>query len=260
MSVLNFKKMALVLTLFGVLLFQTIPVARAYVLPGPHILELMASSLDRSKGVRIDQRVIFNEQGPGNGAVEVEETLYYNFHGDFRSDITGSDTRYIHLVAGGHLLTMVNGRVVDGPEDQFEQYKDIFLYKARILVQDKLAQRGVDVHVSSLGRFQDGIFFVIGAQYPDVSMSQVWIDREHFRPVRWLMVDPDPLKSGDGLDVRYEKWGNAGGLWYPRQIRFFRQDILVREIRVDRVRVLDGLPASLFNIPRLRKSLSDDPL
>lgn len=257
MSVLNFKKMAIVLALLGALLFQAIPVARAYVLPGPHILELMASSLDRSKGVRIDQRAFFYEQGPGNSAVAVEETLYYNFHGDFRSDITGSDTRYIHVVAGGHLLTMINGRVVDGPEDRFAQYKDIFLYRARILVQDKLAQRGVDVHVSSFGRFQDGIFFVIGAQYPDTSMSQLWIDRENFRPVRWLMVDPDPLNPENSLDVRYEKWGNTGGLWYPRQIRFFRRDILVREIRVDRVRVLDGLPASLFNIPRLRKSLSN---
>ena len=258
MAVFNVKKMALAFATLGALLFQVTPVARAYVLPGPHILELMTQNLDRSKGVRIDQSIIFYEQGPGNSTITAKETLYYNFHGDFRSDIIGSDTPRIHVVAGDNVMTMVNGRVVDDPEYLFEQYKDIFLYKARILVQDKLATLGVDVHVSSLGRFQDKIFFVIGARYPDESISQVWIDRENFRPVRWLIFDRNPLNPESFLDVHYEQWQKSGGLWYPRQIRFFREDILLRKIRVDRIRVVDGLPASLFNIRQLKKSLLDD--
>ena len=258
MTVFNLKKTALALAALGVLLFQITPAARAYVLPGPHILELMVRNLDRSGGVRIDQRVVFFEQGPGDSAVTADETLYYNFHGDFRSDTIGPDIMRIHVVSGGDVMTIVNGRVVDTPEDLFDRYKDIFLYRARILVQDKLAGLGVDVHVSSLGRFQGKIFFVLGARYPDESVPQVWIERENFRPVRWLISGRDPLNPENFMDVRYEQWQKTGGLWYPRQIRFFRQDILVREIHVDRIRVLDGLPASLFNIRQLKKSLPDD--
>ncbi len=258
MTVLNVKKIALAFAVLGAVLFQNIPVAWAYVLPGPHLLELMTGNFDRSKGVRIDQRVIFYEQGPGDSVVTAAEILYYNFHGDFRSDIIGLDTRRIHVVAGGDVMTMVNGRLVEDPEDLFERYKDIFLYKARILVQDKMASLGVDVHISSLGRLQGKVFFVLGARYPDESIPQVWIDRENFRPVRWLIFHQDPLNPEYSLDVRYDKWQKTGGLWYPRQILFSRQDILLREIRVDRVRVLDGLPASLFNIRQLKKSLSDD--
>ncbi len=260
MTVFNLKKTAIALAALGAVLFQITPVVLAYVLPGPQLLELMVENFNRTKGVRIDQRVFYHEQGPGDSAVTETETLYYNFHGDFRSDITGSDARRVYVMTGGNEMTMVNGRVVEGPEDLYKRYKDIFLYKARILVQDKLAGLGVDVHTTSLGRFKDKIFFVLGALYPDESIPQVWIERENFRPVRWLIFDMDSFNPEIFLDIRYEKWQKKGGLWYPRQIRFFRQDILVREILVDRVRVLDGLPASLFNIRQLKKALSDDHL
>lgn len=254
----NLKKTALALTALGAVLLQVTPIVRAYVLPGPHILELMTRNLDRSKGARIDQRVIFYEQGPGDSVITVRQTLYYNFHGNFRSDIIGSDTRRIHVVAGDDKMTIANGRAVNDTEDLFEYYKDIFIYKARILTQDRLAALGVNVYVSSLGRLQDKIFFILGAQYPDESISQVWIDRDNFRPVRLLIFDRNPLNSENFIDIRYKQWQKNGDLWYPRQIRFFRQDILVREIRVDRVRVLSGLPAGLFNIRQLKKSLSND--
>ena len=221
--------------------------AGAYVLPGPHLIELMTRALGRAPAVRIDQQVTVYAPGQTAPLCEATETLYFNFHGDFRSDLRSGGSRRIHVTAGDRVLTVIDGRAAADRETLFERYKDLFMYRARVLVQDRLAGLGVDVNTSSLGRLSDQIVFVLGAHYPDMSASQVWIDREHFRPVRWLVS----TASGDLLDIRYLQWQKTGRFWYPSRMLFYRKDTLVREHRVTAVKVLKTVPKGLFNLRRL---------
>ncbi len=118
-------------------------------------------------------------------------------------------------------LTAVNGKIVDEPENVFDRYKDILLYHSRETLHVKLNWLGVEVSLTSLGRFQDKIAFVIGAQYPEESRSQLWVDKETFRPIRWLLVNPSPAGERPWWKS-CTKTGSSCDNWYPGQISFLK--------------------------------------
>jgi hypothetical protein len=131
-------------------------------------------------------------------------------------------------------------------------YKDLLLYHSRPLLYKQLLIHGVDVEKISLGRFEDQVVFVLGAQYPDESVAQVWVDKESFLPVRWLDIsssDPD-----DRIDVVYRRWQRRGDLWYPLKVEILRGQRLIRRIEVMEISVNPSLPAELFDIARLMQT------
>ena len=93
---------------------------------------------------------------------------------------------------------------------------------------------------------------VLGTESPDEHVSQVWVDKETFKPVRWLM----PGQADDGRhfvrEVRYLDWRQVNSVWYPMHMLFFQDDTLLREIRVEKMKVNLTFPAELFDVARLR--------
>jgi outer membrane lipoprotein-sorting protein len=263
----------------------------AYVLQGPHILELMAEGLGRAKSLLVHQKVIFYNISPsspstsvetqpektagkdftaaqaesrmkGEGTdlpaemVELDETLRYDFPHAFRADIASADNQRIHVFADGEAVTVIDGAVKSGPEISFDYYKDLLLIRSRPELVDRLKQLHVDVSLSSLGRFEGQTAFVIGARYPDESVSQVWVDQKTFRPIRWI------ISNGEGyhpLDVRYLSWWQLGDIWYPMRIEFFQDGNLVRAIQVQKYGVNPEFSKSLFDIEQLKSSYPKAP-
>ena len=96
-----------------------------------------------------------------------------------------------------------------------------------------LTEQGVDVTVTSLGRFNDRIAFVLGARYPDESVPQLWFDRETLLPLRWLLIRP----SEDGIplrtEIRFFAWQKSGNLQYPQAMACYRDgQLVVQPIKV----------------------------
>jgi outer membrane lipoprotein-sorting protein len=117
----------------------------------------------------------------------------------------------------------------------------------------------VDVKVSSLGRFQGKPAYVLGARYPDETTPQVWLDKDTFRPFRWIMTSKDGKRRENSLEVRYLEWQKVKNAWYPMRIEFFMAGILVREIHVQNIKVNPSFLKKLFDITHLKSLYPQGP-
>ncbi len=245
------KKTITFLISIAVLLWYFVP-ANAYVLQGPHLLELMAQNLRKTKSLFVSQKLIFYDESFEDGKIELKETLKYIFPEKFRSDIVSKNSKRIHVVSKGRSLTVIDEKTVAGHETIFDRYKDIFLYNSRSALLQRLVQLDINVSVSSIGRFQNKPVYVLGAQYPDESISQIWLNKDTFRPFRWIINIKKPGGRWDSLEVKYFKWRKIGKIWYPMHIEFYQDDNLIRMIEVDEIKVDPGFSAGLFDINHLR--------
>ncbi|MBU2520809.1 MAG: outer membrane lipoprotein-sorting protein [Proteobacteria bacterium] len=233
--------------------------ANAYVIPGPHLLELMIEKLGMGQSLLISQKLLLYNVSPEKNIVELRETLKYNFPEKFRSDIQSEseNAKRIYVFSLGTALTVIDNKIVSNTETRFDYYKDVFLYRSRMLLQSRLSLLGVDTSVSSLGRFQDKIAYVIGAEYPDESVPQIWLDKNTFQPVRWIIIDKDNKNNRDVLEIRYGDWKQAHKTWYPMHIEFYHNDVLVREIYADKIKVNPSFSDELFDIEHLKSLYLD---
>ena len=247
------KNAALFLTCLTLLL-PTAP-AEAYVLKSGHILQLMAGSLGKEKHLKINQRLTVFDPLTANGRLTLPETLHYSFPLKFRSDIKADSIQRIHVTRGRTALTVIDQRIASETGNLFDRYKDLLLLRSRSLLERWLDDRGVDTSVSSIGRFNETLALVIGAQYPDESVSQVWVDKATFRPLRWIVKTGGPLIRE--FEVRYLQWQAVGKSWYPWKVEFYENQMLVRRIVVERAAPADTLAAELFDMAALKRQYAE---
>ena len=248
---INYLKLYISLLGFAIIGFFYLP-ANAYVLQGPHILELMTGKYGKAKTLLVSQRQILYNNGLETTTVELDETLTYVFPEEFRSDIRSENIQRLHIISRGQALTVIDGRITATSESMFDHYKDIILYSSRVLLQQQLYLLGIDVSIASLGRFRDKTAYILGAQYPDESVSQLWIDKDTFRPFRLILTKKSDTGHKDSMEIRYDKWRPVENIWYPMHIEYYQNDILVREIIVDDIKVNLDFSKDLFDIKQLQ--------
>jgi len=232
--------------------------ANAYVLQGPHLLQLMAQNIGKTKSLFVSQKLALYDDSFKDGSIELKEALKYLFPEKFRSDIVSKNGKRIHVVSKGRSLTIIDGKTVASHETIFDRYKDIILYNSRSALMQKLGHLGINTSVASLGRFEDKPVYILGAQYPDESVSQIWLDKETFRPFRWIISTERSNGRIDSLEVRYSKWRKIRKIFYPMHIEFYQDDQLIRTIKVDEIKVNPGISDALFNINRLKSTYPEE--
>jgi len=230
------------------------PSAEAYVLHGYHLLELMTEAIGLSEieSLRTEQQVVVPPSEANEVETEFEGVAFYRFPGEFRSQISSRQFERIHVYRYGRTITVLDGQVVAEADNDFDRYKYIFLFHNRQLLVEKLPQLGVDPSISSLGRFQGRMAYVIGARYPDESRPQIWLDKESFRPFRWIIRPSAFTEPATGLEVRFYGWRQIDDIWFPIRMEFFQADRLIRVLQIDQVRINPDISGSLFNVERLR--------
>ena len=238
--------------------------SQAYVLQGRHVIDLMIEKLGEAQSLFVMHKLTFhNIEPPVNSLrpasddgteyientpdtshsnqpiendaysdpqemLELEESLRFVFSQAFRSELKASGSERIHIFNGHETLTILDGNIVPASANRFDLYKDLLLYRSREALVERLLNLGVDVFVSSLGRFEDRLVFIIGANYPDDSVSQIWIDQETFLPVRWIIKGANEATGTDTIEVRYLLWWKIGDIRYPSRIEFYQDEELVR--------------------------------
>ena len=230
----------------------TAPPSHAYVLHGYHLLELMRREMGTARSLEVIQKLTIRESVLPTEAVAVQETLSYLFPVAFRSEFASAAGEHIQIFSNGRALTVVDRRIVSDSESELDHYKDIFLYNTRQLVKNRLSQLGVAVDISSVGRFQGRIAYVLGAQYPDETVPQLWLDKETFRPMRWLLKPASAGNLSEAIEVRYGDWRKLSSIWYPERIEFYQGDRLLRRMQVQRTRVNPKLSNRLFDVAYLK--------
>ena len=226
----------------------------AYVLPGPFLLKLMTQNLGIANRLLITQKLVLHDDNPGMSVNELSETLKFKFPETFRSDIVSENIQRIRISSDNRVFTVIDGKISDEPETSYDHYKDLILFGSREILQERLSKLGVDVNVTSLGRFQGKLAYVLGAQYPDETLPQVWLDKKTFLPLRWIITG-NPTQN---LEVLYLNWKKMNQTWYPMNIEFFSNGNLVREIHVQNIKEDPVFQADVFDIQKLKSLYHQD--
>jgi hypothetical protein len=294
----DFNK-CVVFPIIAVIFVVLVTPIQAYVLQGPHILDLMIENLGKAKSLFVAQKIIFYRTGiahdpkllsPDSESIqssdivdtpvdsrltqddmatdvdtaqetlELEGSLRYIFSQAFRSDARSNDSERVLIFANGKTLTLIDGNSVPGATNRFDLYKDLLFYHTRDELVERLFQLGVDVSISSLGRFEEKIAFVIGAQYPDESVSQIWIDRDTLLPLRWIIKGVDPAGKSDSLEIRYLIWWKTGKTRYPSRIEFYQDENLVRVNQAINLEENATFSEELFDIDFLKTVFNQLPV
>ena len=224
----------------------------AYILRGPHLIDLMVRQMGKPDTLLVSQRVAYYGNRFDASVVQARATVRYVFPDTFRSDSVSEFAERTRLMVRGEGLTIVDGRLAVSDDHPFAAYKDILMYRSRSLLSRRLSYLGVDIQSSSFERFQDRIMLVLGTETPDETVSQVWVDKETFKPVRWLMPGQADAGSRVVREVRYLDWRQVNSVWYPMLMEFYADGVLLREIRVERMKVNLTFPQELFDVARLR--------
>ncbi len=294
----DFNK-CVVFPIIAVIFVVLVTPIQAYVLQGPHILDLMIENLGKAKSLFVAQKIIFYRTGiahdpkllsPDSESIqssdivdtpvdsrltqddmatdvdtaqetlELEGSLRYIFSQAFRSDARSNDSERVFIFANGKTLTLIDGNSVPGATNRFDLYKDLLFYHTRDELVERLLQLGVDVSISSLGRFEEKIALVIGAQYPDESVSQIWIDRDTLLPLRWIIKGVDPAGKSDSLEIRYLIWWKTGKTRYPSRIEFYQDENLVRVNQAINLEENATFSEELFDIDFLKTVFNQVPV
>jgi len=246
------------LPVYACLLILIVFPADAYVLKGEHIIQLMIAENNLPTGLSIEQQVTFSDPGIESVDRAYDQQVRYRIPGEFRSDIDGPDLHRIHVVSSAHSLTVLDGRVVAESETWVEHYKDIFFYRSRHQMVEKLESLGINFSVISLGRYNGVICYILGAEYGDESIPQLWIAKDTFQPVRWIFEVSDEQGVVETKEILYEDWKTHYKFRYPSKIEFYQGTYRIRSISVLQAKINPPFSEDLFDINQLKKFYSHE--
>ncbi|CAB1058316.1 hypothetical protein D1BOALGB6SA_3072 [Olavius sp. associated proteobacterium Delta 1] len=290
------KKSLIISGSIAILFFFVSPL-QAYVLQGRHVLDLMIEKLGPAESLFVSERLVFyrmaaavNEQDAATGqntlpaentagddtpatlqvetdqealelqTLEFEGTLRYVFSRAFRSDARSPNSERIHIAVGGRTLTIIDNNIVPDAANRFDLYKDVLLYRSREALAERLLQLGVDTSISSLGRFEGKIAFVLGAKYPDETVNQLWVDKDTLLPLRLIIRGVYGADNSDKVEIRYLIWWKIGEIQYPSKIEFYQDDNLVRLSQANSFEENAMFSEELFDIEHLKMVYPQAPL
>lgn len=230
------------------------PAAAAHVLEGPHVLELTAKAMGRLTSLKIDQKRLIYPQTEDEGPTVLDETVVYVMPRRFRSDIVSDQIHRTHLEVSDQSLTVMDDRLTM-TQDPFDLYQRLLRSRTRSQLMRTLNGLGVETAISSLGRIEETVVFVLGARYPDESVSQLAVDKQTFLPVRLLLTDGEIEAADRRLEVYYDNWQKVQDGWFPIRVAFFINGRLAREIRVVQIYPNPSIPAELMDPEALKASI-----
>jgi len=224
--------------------------AGAYVLPAKQVLDFMVEQFGSNQTLVVFQKTVVYDPDIEGGMEELDETLYYMYPDRFRSEVSGPELEKIQVLNEEGALVVIDGKIFGETESLFDHFKDLLLYSRIDLLVDKVFQLGVNVDIVSLGRFRDKIVYVVGAKYPDESVSQVWIDKKNFRPVRFI------LNGGKETPIREIEYSEYRELdktkVYPGRISFYEDGNLVRMYVLERFEINPEISDQMFDVGYLK--------
>jgi outer membrane lipoprotein-sorting protein len=198
------------------------------------------------------QKTVIYDPALEGGMREVDEVLYYRYPDRFRCEVSTPGGEQVRVVGPEGAIFVTNSKIIAEAETPFDRFKDLLLYRHAEFLLERLSELDVNPNVVSLGRYKDRIAYVIGAKYPDESVPQVWIEKNTFRPIRYV------LRSGGSHDTNLEEIEYTDYVpldksrSYPERILFFQNGRLARMYVLKKFRVNPDVPDELFDIAYLK--------
>ncbi len=226
-----------------------------YVMGGPHALQRMMESINLPASLLVRQKLILFDSTGSSQGLEYDQLVRYRLPEQYRSDIESGELKRVYIASADSSLTFLDDRVVSTSDTWMDHYKDVFFYRSRERLEARLRKNGVDVSVTSLGRFEGKIALVIGAKYPDESRPQLWIEKEGFKPLRWIFRPANTASGDPALEIRYTQWQNHFRTGYPVLMDFLEGDRLVCRIQVESMELNPGFSERVFDLQGLQEAM-----
>lgn len=246
----------LIVALIGIFVLLQPVSSFGYVLPAPYIIEKMTGGMGLPHQFLVRQVIYIKSNKNAHtepvDAYHYPQVLQYRLPGLFRSDISGDDINHSYISGPDGSVTLLDGIMISESEQWFYGYKDLFSYRSSATLTNNLESKGIDVLVSSLGRLDKTICYVIGARYPDVTVPQIWVDKETFMPVRYILAGAGKNEKNPAAEIRFSRWKQFSQMRYPTEIAFIENGIEVQTIRVQQVDSKPVFEAALFDIQVLK--------
>ncbi|MFW6297277.1 MAG: hypothetical protein ACOC03_02135 [Desulfosalsimonas sp.] len=232
--------------------------AAAYIPPAPFIIDLMVKNRKPPEQLQITQEIRLYPESEQEPEI-LEQKVYFRLPGAFRSEISNDDLNRIHISNRGSSVTVIDGRLFEGRQPWHSCYRDLFFLNSRKSVLEYLFEQGIDANISSLGRLDKKLVYVIGARYPNETSRQLWISKESFHPVRWIVTPAK--KSGEPAvhEIRYGDWKRVENTWYPGEIKFYERGEEFQTMIVKEIKINPSMPGDLFDAEALGRSASGKP-
>jgi outer membrane lipoprotein-sorting protein len=214
--------------------------ASAYVPPASFILGKMAGRLASLRGV---SATWFGAQYGGasaDSARPVSGRLHLAAPDRFRLETRVEQGTQVEIWSGSSKTLRVGEtaktEVAPGPHP----LPTLFLGGSP---RSTLRERGVDLGVVHLGRLGSTVCWVIGAKAEDPARPQLWVDKETFLPVRWIVLEGEG-EARRSIDWRFEGYDPVDAtrafpqtleLWVggQRVLRMALQTLDVRDVPRD---------------------------
>ncbi|MEK7703497.1 MAG: hypothetical protein AAB426_00950 [Myxococcota bacterium] len=224
--------------------------AQAYLPPADFIVRMLADKRRRIGAV--DMSILLQTELAD--ATVVEERLYLKFPERLRWATQDDPERVrverqgVRAMGTADKLTRLSGR----PDDLMAVFmmpdgKTLEDTGDRLIAAIKAA--GVDMSVVTLARQEREVAFVIGAEPWERERAQVWIDKNRFLPVRWILNAAAP-RGTKWVETRLLEYGSAtSGDWFPQVVERYEGGKLVSRASVVKIDINQNVPETLFDIP-----------
>ena len=240
----------------AILFLMAVPTA-AYVLEGPHILNLMVKKIAGKAAVAASAKVTLVNPAPEGSPVSFYQQVEIRVPGMTRVAIQAPQRKLVRINSGADTLTVVNDQIIPSTVSIYDRYLMLFAFQTRKALQEWLMQQGVDVAVSSIGRYEDRLVYVVGAKYPDLTVSQIWVDKETFLPIRWVAAEPQKDGATRTMDAVYGNWQRVDKAWFPMTVSFNAEDVPRRVVTMTDVDMHPDLNAAAFDVAQIRAVLPE---
>jgi hypothetical protein len=119
------------------------------------------------------------------------ERLYFKRGYNFRREVVMGETNVIEIMGKGNVLN----RASELPAEVFPEFMQLYYSlhdpdkgpKGSAVLLAALQRTGVDTSVISINRQDAAIVWVIGAKPWERNKTQIWLTKDHFRPVRIVL-------------------------------------------------------------------------
>jgi len=226
--------------------------ANAYVMPGKQMIEEMEKHLGATETLSAVHSFIMHNLEYNDGQpLELKETVIYKFPNAMHSEILMNDKQKLHVVSSRGVVTIVDNIVSDEPHTTFDLYKYLLLERDKTMISRRLSVSGIDVNISSYGKFEKKAVYVIGAKFPDLSVPQLWLEINTFRPCRWIVA---PGGYGQSLEIVYRNWKEiTKDVWYPEKIEYIQDTSVLVEINLKTLKINPEVTKDLFDVSYYRQ-------
>ncbi len=242
------KRAALVLTLL-------LPAAAlGYVLSGPAVLRKMAARRDELQLSSMIVRGSFQLSGeqaklalaalgqPTSDQATLPATFTYKMPGRCRLELDGK--------AGGEApaASFVNGSVktVGGEVPVLKLLAadlcPLLVEKSEAGLERFAREAGIDSSKVSLGRVGNLVSYVVGARAHEAGTVSLWVEKEHFWPLRVAFKPEAPFTEMKMTDYN----SAASGEWHPRILEVRKGEELVARFTLEKVEPNTKIPDAIF--------------